>query len=138
MAKTHFFITLFILLGKCMPRVHWSLDLGISNGQWRMPSGYEETDYTNLGVTKQVADQVIMNSVKLQEMANSLEGNNTADQWTRLVMSILLVGTTVVGIFLKIRGIKKNVSKGLNHSGQTAVIPMNQARGVSHGYPASF
>ena len=138
MAKTHFFITLFILLGKCMPKVHWSLDLGINNGQWKIPSGFEETDYTNLGVTKEVANQVVMNSVKLQEMANSLEGNNTADQITRIVMSILLVGTTVMGIFLKIRGIKKNVNKGLNNGGQQAVIPMTQARGLAHGYPASF
>ena len=138
MAKAHFFITLFILLGKCMPRVHWSLGLDISNGGWRMPSGYEETDYTNLGVTKQVADQVVMNSVKLQEMSKGLEGNNTADQITRIVMSILLVGTTVMGIFLKIRGIKKDVNKGLNNGGQQAVLPMTQARGLAHGYPASF
>ena len=121
-----------------MPKVRWSLDLGINNGQWKIPSGFEETDYTNLGTTKEVANQVVQNSMRLQEMANNLEGNNTADQWTRLVMTTLLVGTTVVGILLKIRGIKKGVNKGLNHGGQTAVIPMNPARGVSPGYPASF
>ena len=141
MAKTDFFIILFIVLRKCMPKVRWSLDLGINNGQWKIPSGFEETDYTNLGTTKEVANQVVQNSMRLQEMANSLEVNNTADQWTRLVMTTLLVGTTIVGILLKIRGIKKGVSavnKGLNSGGQTTVIPMNPVRGVSPGYPSSF
>ena len=141
MAKTNFFIILFILLGKCMPKVRWSLDLGINNGQWKIPSGFEETDYTNLGTTKEVANQVVQNSMRLQEMANSLEVNNTADQWTRLVMTILLVGTTIVGILVKIRGIKKGVSavnNGLNSGGQTTVIPMHPVRGASPGYPSPF
>ena len=140
MANFYFFMTLFVVLGKCRPNVKWHLDLGVNNGEWKLPTGLEGDDYATLSVTQEIANQVVKNNLRLQEMRDSLEANSSADQWARIVMSILLAGATIIGMLVKIRGIKKGVSavnNGLTSGGQ-AVIPMHSVRGAPPGYPSSF
>ena len=130
---------LFVVLGQCMPNVKWHLDIGVNNGEWKLPSGLEGDDYATLSVIQEVANQVIKNNLRLQEMRDSLEANSSADSWARIVMSVVLVGATILGMLIKIKEIKKGVSavSGMTTGGQ-AMMPMHRMRGSGPGYPSSF
>ena len=58
---------------------------------------------------QEVANEVISNHYWLQEMRDKLEANSSADQWSRIVMSVMLMGATILGMLLKIKKIKKGV-----------------------------
>ena len=129
-----------IVLGFCMPEVRWHLEIGVQSGEWKIPSGLEKDDYTPLSIMQEVANEVIANNNQLQEMRDKLEANSSADQWSRIVMSVMLMGATILGMLLKIKKIKKGVHavSGLATGGQPVVQSMQPMRPGSGVFSSSF
>ena len=141
MNNIYLYIIICIVLGLCMPKVKWHLDIGVMNGEWKIPSWLEKDDYTPLSVLQEVANEVINNNNRLQEMRDRLEANSSADNWARVVMSVILMGATILGMLLKIKKIKKGVTavSGMATGGQAMMQPMQPMRpGPGPGYPSSF
>ena len=84
MNNVNMILIFFIVLGICMSKINWRLELGVQSGEYKLPQGLDKDDYTPMGVLKEVADEVISNHNKLIEMKEKLEANSIADQWVRV------------------------------------------------------
>ena len=68
MNNVNILVNIFIVLGICMSKVSWRLELGVQSGEYKLPQGLEKDDYTPMSILKEVADEVISNNNKLLEM----------------------------------------------------------------------
>ena len=104
---------IFILSGSTNMKITWRLELGVASGGYKMPPGLSKDDYTPMKILQEVANEVIANHNKLLEVKEKLEANTSWDTIVRIAGSVCLVGGTVIGFLLKIRGIKKNVQNSM-------------------------
>ena len=127
--KIIFYFMIFAgIVGIVQATISWALNLSVgSNGEFQRPGNKGGDDYVNYDKLTDVANEVIQNHRRLQDLKQQLESNSFKDTVVQYTGLGVLILSTIFSIFNKIQAVKK-VVKGEQGQGQITTYPMiNQA-----------
>ena len=105
---------IFMLLGVTIANINWHLQFGMSGGQFKTPQGLGENDYVDYQNLKSVVSEVVANHKRLMDLKKKLEENSTGDMVVKIIGGLTCVIGTLMGIFLKIKSVKKSVVRDVD------------------------
>ena len=111
-----------MLLGVTIANINWHLQFGMSGGQFKTPQGLSEDSYVDYQNLKTVVAEVVANHKRLLDLKKKLEENSTGDLVVKVLGGLTCVLGTLMGIFLKIKSVKKSVVR----DARDADTPRNQ------------
>ena len=102
--------------------VNWNLGLSIGTGnRYQIPSGYQDSDYSNFASLAKVGDEVASNFARLMAIKKRLEENESNDHIMRIFGMVSMISVIVGGLLFKIRAVKKILSNQPQHDN---IMPM--------------
>ena len=132
--KITFYFMVFVgIVGFVQATINWALNLSVgSNGEFQRPGNKGGDDYVSYDKLTDVANEVIQNHRRLQDLKQQLESNSFKDSVVQYSGLGFLILSTIFSIFNRIQAVKK-VVRGEQGQGQGQITyPMvNQARGNS-------
>ena len=117
--KTIFYFMIFAgIVGIVQATINWALNLSVgSNGEFQRPGNKGGDDYVSYDKLTDVANEVIQNHRRLQDLKQQLESNSFKDTVVQYTGLGVLILSTIFSIFNKIQAVKK-VVKGEQGQGQ--------------------
>ena len=92
--------------------VNWNLGLTIGTGnRYQIPSGYQDSDYSNFASLAKVGDEVANNFARLLAIKKRLEDNESNDHVMRIFGLVSMVSVIIGGLLFKIRSVKQILSR---------------------------
>ena len=124
-----YFMILVGIVGIVQATISWALNLSVgSNGEFKRPGNKGGDDYVNYDKLTDVANEVIQNHRRLQDLKQQLESNSFKDTVVQYTGLGVLILSTIFQIFSKIQAVKKVVKGEQGQQGQITTYPMiNQA-----------
>ena len=107
-------------------KIHWEAKLGLRVGNnWKPPQGFSMDDYVQMHHLQPEASRTMVNSEKIEYLAEELKKNGDSDYWVKLGLGCLSVIGSVGSILSQIFKLKANtkLNKGTRPS-QPTMFPM--------------
>ena len=102
--------------------VNWNLGLTIGTGnRYQIPSGYQDSDYSNFASLAKVGDEVANNFARLLAIKKRLEDNESNDHVMRIFGMVSMVSVIIGGLLFKIRSVKQILSKQPQHDNMVPI-----------------
>ena len=115
---TFYFMVFAGIVGIVQATINWALNLSVgSNGEFQRPGNKGGDDYVSYDKLTDVANEVIQNHRRLQDLKQQLESNSFKDTVVQYTGLGVLILSTIFSIFNKIQAVKK-VVKGEQGQGQ--------------------
>ena len=70
--------------------------------RYQIPSGYQDTDYSNFGSSAKVGDEVASNFARLMAIKKRLEENESNDHIMRVLGMVAVISVIIGGLLFKI------------------------------------
>ena len=120
-----YFMILVGVVGIVQATISWALNLSVgSNGEFKRPGNKGGDDYVNYDRLTDVANEVIQNHRRLQDLKQQLESNSFKDTVVQYTGLGVLILSTIFQIFSKIQAVKKVIKGEQGQQGQITTYPM--------------
>ena len=108
----HNVLLLFIIVPEMLGAgVNWNLGLTIGTGnRYQIPTGYQDSDYSNFASLAKVGDEVASNFASLMAIKKRLEENESSDHIMRIFGMVSMISVIIGGLLFKIRSVKQILS----------------------------
>ena len=119
----HNVLLLFIIVPEMLGAgVNWNLGLSIgTSNRYQIPSGYQDSDYSNFASLAKVGDEVASNFARLMAIKKRLEENENNDHIMRIFGMVSMISVIIGGLLFKIRAVKQILS---NQPQRDNIMPM--------------